>query len=783
MLFNLQNPKKIIFNAIFVYFFNYYFFNWKFSFNFHFYVKILNLFYLKKSLQLGRTKRPLTGNLHLKLKKFIKMSFLKKKSQKNRLRYLTLNFSFFTKYNHYLNRASKLFSNAYPLLGQLIFTFNWTFENKKIWFRSFMLENFIKKFKHRDLKKNILSKNIYFNEYNYFSQIKMKFNDFKNFIKITNTNLKLKNENSYAFSKPYSIFNNNSFNLSKNNPYLLVIHDLYKQYLKLENFFFKNNRIFKNKNFEDLFIFFSFYKKFSSNRSLIKNWWNLKKKKTTNFDTFFKPLNNSMLKKKYKNAYKLLKKQSFLANKFFKNFKFRVYDRQANLNNIFKMKKWTKKYQKNLLYFLFFFSNNKNSFLRIKNTSVRTTSFWKTTYVNQFIINKSPVKFFSSQFDNSCLKFKIKFKRPQNHYKFSLIRSFGKNKYFKIRKFPFYSSKYNLPFISSAAGFLSLTQGFLNYFDIDVYTYNLKKKYYSFPLKNELQKFVLKRYLKTNSSVHSKYFNKIKQDQDFSKTEISFLNIKKKLLTDPRANSKPYLNHFSSLKSSFLSDQLELCANDEAENFSYYIKKIKFKPGYMTFWREARSVFKEVLNLNFKYQKRLTNYILKFNKILKFNLYLNNEMSLRNVLQRCRFFFDWNTSDFFLSQGLFYVNGSPCFNYYFQLYVGDFIQMIVHLKYYILYRWLSHWITKKRQKIKIKTKKKLTISTSDEDKTRTNKYPKWILFNKNLCDDIAKFFEIDFFTLSVFVIYEPFTWRDLNLYSHFANRFSIINMYNWKYIT
>jgi hypothetical protein len=203
----------------------------------------------------------------------------------------------------------------------------------------------------------------------------------------------------------------------------------------------------------------------------------------------------------------------------------------------------------------------------------------------------------------------------------------------------------------------------------------------------------------------------------------------------------------------------------------------------MTLWREARVVFKQILNLTFKYQYKLTRYLFKYNKILKFKIFMSNEMSLINILIRSRFFFDWATTNLFLNAGLIFVNGVNSYKKTLQLYRGDFIQMIINLKYYIFYRWLLHWINKKKIKLRIKTKKKSAIIATEEDKTKTKLYPKWILSNKNIIDDMPKFLEIDFLTLSIFVIFEPFAWEDLNVYSTYTNRFNIINMYNWKYIT
>jgi len=157
-------------------------------------------------------------------------------------------------------------------------------------------------------------------------------------------------------------------------------------------------------------------------------------------------------------------------------------------------------------------------------------------------------------------------------------------------------------------------------------------------------------------------------------------------------------------------------------------------------------------------------------------------MSLKNILVRSRFFFDWTTNNFFLKNGLIFINGYCCYNENLQLYAGDFLQMPVNVKYYVLYKWLAHNISKKKIKIKVKTKKKLAVIISDEDKIKSRTYPKWLLTNRNIVDDTAKFLEIDFFSLSIFIIYEPFSWYDLNPYSTNWTRYSVINMYSWKYI-
>jgi hypothetical protein len=74
---------------------------------------------------------------------------------------------------------------------------------------------------------------------------------------------------------------------------------------------------------------------------------------------------------------------------------------------------------------------------------------------------------------------------------------------FSTYKLPFFSSKYGVNFIFNVFGFLYLTARTLNSFLTDFYSYMMKKKHFSFAFKNELQKFILKRYLKTNLTLQT----------------------------------------------------------------------------------------------------------------------------------------------------------------------------------------------------------------------------------------------------------------------------------------
>jgi hypothetical protein len=61
-------------------------------------------------------------------------------------------------------------------------------------------------------------------------------------------------------------------------------------------------------------------------------------------------------------------------------------------------------------------------------------------------------------------------------------------------------------------------------------------------------------------------------------------------------------------------------------------------------------------------------------------------MRLVNVLIKSRLLNDLNLASIFIEYNLIYINGVLCNNQNLQIFVGDFIQIIINLKYYIVSR-------------------------------------------------------------------------------------------------
>lgn len=756
---------------------------------------------------------------------FLKKYFFKNKLKFNKFLITTLNIS--NKKLFFSKKLKTLFNfNFYPLLfknyfhyffrnwnfviGSSLSPYYWDLYAKKNWIKKKLIFLYIKNIlyfrknqKNKYFTKNkIINKKFIINNYFYFKKFKLNYNFLNYLVKIQYDapSVKLlRTKYNWFFSKPYSFLNNyRVFKVSKNYPnYFLT--KLYKNYLRIFSIFKRNNFIrnrksndffFKNNNNIDNFFYFTY------NNNYYLNYYSY----FNNFSFFF--FNNSFINSielKKKNVKKnlkylwffklLLKTKFFKKNKIFSVLKLTkspiFYKKKTKitfLSSNYIIKRLSKRFKKfttglsinffkvlkknfNLIWYkknVFFFNKNKNFFFFNKNKNFINLKF-------KFLLSKSSF-------------YKIKTYEKKN----TILINFKTSNIFNLlNKFFFISRKRN-NFLLNKYGFIFLSDVFSNFNNKLIY--NLKKNIYSFSYKNEIQKYTLKKYIKNNFI--NNFYNKkylflnnilIKNDKLLNNTDLSFFNNYLK-----KTNECLFIfskNFFYSDNWSYFNNQINRAKINLNDESNFNIKRIKFKPGYMSLWREVRDVLKTSLSLNFKYQYKLTNYLTKYNKFIKFKTFLFTEMKLINILIKSRLFSDYNLCYLFIKNNLIYLNGFICSNSNFQIFIGDFIQMIINIKYYILFKWFLNLIFKKKNKLRKIAKKKITPFRDFSEKKRSRVLPNWILFNKNLIEDISKYIEVDYFTLSIIILYEPILWSDLNTYSLIDQKFGIINLYNWKYIT
>lgn len=163
-----------------------------------------------------------------------------------------------------------------------------------------------------------------------------------------------------------------------------------------------------------------------------------------------------------------------------------------------------------------------------------------------------------------------------------------------------------------------------------------------------------------------------------------------------------------------------------------------------------------------------------------------SEMSLEKTIMYSRLLPDLPTIHIFLNQRLIYLNGKFASTMKASVFQNDLIQLIVSKWYYIAYRWIANWTVKRHKKFKRLVYRKGLAGKHKVMKLRKQRSyytPHWIYLARYDISDIKPYLEVDYLTLSAFVIYNPYL---LYYYSPDDTpdlRSTIYRMYNWKYIT
>ena len=221
-------------------------------------------------------------------------------------------------------------------------------------------------------------------------------------------------------------------------------------------------------------------------------------------------------------------------------------------------------------------------------------------------------------------------------------------------------------------------------------------------------------------------------------------------------------------------------------NSELKISRIRFKPGYQRLWRNFRLAFAESINYKYTYQKQLTRYISKFFRKLNQTYLSQNENRVDNVLIYSKLVSDLKSFEVFFDNKVIYLNNKLLSAKSLYLYKNDFIQLEISNWYYIFSRWILNTVIAREKKFKKLAFRKSSAGKYTVMKLRKDRsyyIPKWITYMNHDYQDTKPFLEVDFLTLSAFMVYDYnnityYTPGDLRLI-----RYGVFRLYNWKYIT
>ena len=213
------------------------------------------------------------------------------------------------------------------------------------------------------------------------------------------------------------------------------------------------------------------------------------------------------------------------------------------------------------------------------------------------------------------------------------------------------------------------------------------------------------------------------------------------------------------------------------------VQRVRFKPGYGRIWRQARASIREILNIPSRYQYRLTPKLQTRYTQSRALLKPYSSLSLDYLLMASHLIPDCWVMDSLLTAKSIFLNGLLTQNPRVRVFLNDFIQLTINLKFFITLKWLRNWSELRQKRVTRAFYSKYRPSGTDKGFRFARPLPNWFFDLRFSYRSVPQILEVDFFTLSIFVIHDklssdPTEPVRANLYDA-----SVLNMYNWKYIT
>ena len=408
--------------------------------------------------------------------------------------------------------------------------------------------------------------------------------------------------------------------------------------------------------------------------------------------------------------------------------------------------------------------------------------FKKVTYLKfkLYIINSNYLDF-KYNFLKTTLRF-FSDSQPYVHRKNNVQSFFWKPN----TKYVLMKTKHGSSFIIKNVGLIFPTKLLFKYSKFELY--RIKKKMYSFLRKNEYRNHIFN-FRKKQILWKNFFYNKKNFMSDLPKTSYNFFKSQFYFTSNFTQDQSGQFRSTNFVNDTIFSKNNFFYSKQKNRNNFFEevrIPRIRFKPGYQKLWRGFRKALSELISYKYLYQKQLTRYLTRFYRKIHKNYISQEENSIDKILLYSKLLPDMSSLNSFFSNNMIFLNNTKLTNLSIFVYKNDFIQIEISNWYYIFSRWLFKLTKNRSLKFKrlifkkgMSTKYKLM----KQKKQRSNHTPNWIINSRYDFQDIKSFLEVDFMTLSLFIIYDYnyifyYTPMDLKLINY-----NIYKMYNWKYIT
>jgi len=287
---------------------------------------------------------------------------------------------------------------------------------------------------------------------------------------------------------------------------------------------------------------------------------------------------------------------------------------------------------------------------------------------------------------------------------------------------------------------------------------------------------------KNNKKNYIYYYIMFKKQNSLIKKKFNYLHnlhpifykkVGKKKIVNNRLNS---LNNITLIK-----DFSNLKFFLKKQNKSSFINTLNGKKKIRKFNLLNRKLYK-FLNFNLlKTSIKVTKSINFFSRFKNYNRLLKLEFSLFNIILNSKFIKSYNDLNTLFKLNTIYINRIQINNPFYLLKVKDIIEFQLSNKFYNYIFYFKSVFSKHLLKIRNKLWFKLKLLNRNKldfnkNSLINNVFKNNLIFKLN----IPNYIEVDYFTLSIILIYKNFNLKQLNLNIKKILIIYLFRLYNWK---
>lgn len=324
-------------------------------------------------------------------------------------------------------------------------------------------------------------------------------------------------------------------------------------------------------------------------------------------------------------------------------------------------------------------------------------------------------------------------------------------------------------------------------------TFIIRKKLYSFLKINELKYSLFSHKRKLTVIKFLKKINKHSLPKNFffrSHNLVNFFSYKlHSLLPSKFLNSNSFCGLYSNGRGGIYTNNnfykvSPVTRYRRASPAHFKLSRIRFKPGYQRLWRNFRLALAESINFKYIYQQQLTKYLTKFYRKCSSNSFYLNENTLDKIILSSKIIPDYGVLNLFLHNNYVFINHVSVSDPLILIYRNDFLQVEISIWFYIYSKWMLSWLRYRNGRFKrLVFKKSLSgrYKIMKRRKQRSYYTPNWIFKVRFDFLYVKSFLEVDYLTLSVFIIYDFSFFYFFKPNFFYDNKQLIYRLYNWKY--